>query len=125
MKIGTRCLGKTVEDFFVLLEEYPDRSENLVVFRNFLKLFLRSKMFSEIVIAAKILTVLKHEKPFIFSLLKKQANADIVLSLLIELEMDIKEARQRLHDILRHTRFLQAGQESLSRGHIYTSRTYI
>lgn len=93
-------LGRAVEEFFLLLEKYPDKLEHLVVFRNFLKLFLRSKTSNGVLATVEIMTVLKHEKPIVFSFLKKQANTDSVLSLLIQLEMDVEEAKQRLHDIV-------------------------
>ncbi|BAU29702.1 hypothetical protein DFP93_10679 [Aneurinibacillus soli] len=107
-------LGRAVGEFFLLLEKYPDKSEHLVIFRNFLKLFLRSKTSNGVLATVEVMTVLKHERPVVFSMLKKQANMDSVLNLLIQLEMDIEEARKRLHDIVNQAGVLKVGQESLS-----------
>jgi hypothetical protein len=87
-------ISNAVEDFLGLLEKYPDQPKYLLGFTSFLRGFLRIKEVNEVLPAMEIMTVLKHERPLIFSLMREQSGNWIYT--LTQFEMDIEEAKERL-----------------------------
>jgi hypothetical protein len=80
MRIDVISTPEPVEEFFFLLEKFPDEPKHSYVFTNFLRNFLWNKPVNEALPTVEIMTIIKHEKPFI--------------------EMDIKEAKRRLNKII-------------------------
>lgn len=96
-KVYNIHIGDLVRGFFVLLENYPDHPQNLFVFTSFLKGFLRQRAFDETTPTIEVVTILKHERPVIFYHMRKQTEDWIYI--LTRIDMDVEEAKQRLHHI--------------------------
>ncbi|MBD8068642.1 hypothetical protein [Bacillus sp. PS06] len=103
MTKNTEELKKQLQKFCKLMEEYPDQAESIHYFKSFLRQLIRSTRNSTIVLPTiEIMTILQHEKPRIFHLLKMEAKGDYNLEFLTGLRMDYIEAKTKLEFILRN-----------------------
>jgi hypothetical protein len=85
----------SIEEFFVLLKKVSDEPKNVHIFTNFLRTLLRSKSVNGVLPMIEILTIIKHEKPLIFSLMRRSGGSGYIYTF-SNIEMDIKEAERRL-----------------------------
>ncbi|GEN35822.1 hypothetical protein [Aneurinibacillus danicus] len=94
-------ISDSVNDFFVLLENYPDHPKNLFVFTSFLRELVRETAIDKNSPIIEVMTVLRHEKPIIFYHMRKQTRDWMYM--LTQIDMDIEEAKGRLNAIIKGT----------------------
>lgn len=82
-----------------LLTDYPDSSKAFIPYKNYLKTFLRVKVKSVNLPTSEVMAVIKHERPNITYLLKKQSMHDPTLYFLTNIEMDYEKANKKLSDV--------------------------
>ncbi len=92
-------LKVNVEQFFLLLQNYPDDSESALVFVRFLRAFLRIEAGKEPFPAVEVMALIKEHKPNIFYAMRKLSEKDNMLAILTGLSMDPQEAERRLQSI--------------------------
>jgi hypothetical protein len=83
-----------LKEFNYLLKKYPDHPKFLLVFTNFIRQFLRCKVGDGYLPTVEVMTVLKHEKPIIFTLLRQQQSNTFAMLTYIEIEHE--KALERL-----------------------------
>lgn len=93
-------LRKIICQFFRMLEQYPDNHNFTYDFIAFLRTFLRIQTNEELP-TTEIMTLIKHEKPVVFSNLKKMSAYNTMLEILTELSIDIETARENLRNIIK------------------------
>lgn len=87
--------------FNQMLEEYPDEGESIYYFKTFLRQFLRIKLTSNFVLPMiEVMTILKHEKPLVFHILKRQSKDDYNFEFLTGLSMNYDDAKQKIKLII-------------------------
>jgi hypothetical protein len=89
-------LSKVLEEFDSLLEKKEDSPKSLPAFNQFLRYFLRTKTTNRSLPSIEVMTVLKHRKPVVFTVMKKESQGNAAMNMLTRLEMNIDEAIQRL-----------------------------
>lgn len=94
-------LSDALYEFDVLLKKHPDVPNSLPVFTNFIRYFLRTKTGDNSLPSVEVMTILKNEKPNIFSLIRKQSKHNMVMNMLTNVEMDVGEAESRLGQLKR------------------------
>lgn len=94
MKANTCEITAAIVDFFLLLKKHPDQPSNVTIFTNFFRNFLRIRSTDKILPTMELTTLLKHEKPIIFSTMRK--HSENLMYILSHMEMDIEEARERI-----------------------------
>ncbi|WP_025027328.1 hypothetical protein [Caldalkalibacillus mannanilyticus] len=93
-------LIKAIKDFESLLEKHPDDSKSVHAFNHFLRYFLRIKTKANCNLPSiEIMTILKHRKPVVYMLMRRQAQKSGALGMLTYLEMDLEEANRRIDEI--------------------------
>jgi hypothetical protein len=93
-------LIKAIHKFGELLEKHPDSPHSVPVFSQFIKAFLRTNTKSEVLPTIEIMTVLKHKKPLVFTLIKKgSSQKNIVMDMITHIEVDLDEALHRLESL--------------------------
>lgn len=88
-------LKKVLEKFDQIIETAPDNQSSLANFANFLRGFLRTRDPKHSLPSAEVMTIIKHKKPKVFYLLKRQAEQNPTLQILTELEIDYDKAIER------------------------------
>lgn len=101
MERKVTLLSDALYEFDVLLKKNPDVPQSLPVFTQFLRYFLRTKTGGEPLPSVEVMTILKNEKPNIFSLIRKQSKHNMVMNMLTNVEMDVEEATSRLGQLKR------------------------
>jgi hypothetical protein len=96
-----KTLSDALLEFDYLLKKHPDVPQSLSVFSQFLRYFLRTKTSGIELPSVEVMTVLKNEKPNVYYLMKKQSKNNVVMNMLTNIEMDIKEAENRLSSLKR------------------------
>lgn len=86
-----------IKDFYILLDEYPDRLENYSKYKKFITQIMKNNKDNELP-TIEIMTVIQSKRPFIYAQLKQQRN-NILLQFLTSLEMDKIEAEKRLEKL--------------------------
>jgi hypothetical protein len=93
-------LSQAIQKFEDLLEKHPDSPHSMSVFTQFIKTFLRTNTKDEVLPTIEIMTVLKHKKPLIFTLIKKgSSQKNIVMDMITHIDVDLDEALQRLESL--------------------------
>jgi hypothetical protein len=90
------CINK----FYRLLNQYPDDPKSTFIYTNFLRQFLRLKPKEATLPTIEIISLLKHEKPIVFYLIKQQGKYDDTLELLTNIYIDPEKAKKNLHQIM-------------------------
>ncbi|PLT35789.1 hypothetical protein [Bacillus sp. V5-8f] len=93
-----------LKKFNKMLVDYPDNADSASYFVSFLRLFLRQKPSSSYLPTIEIMTIIKHEKPTVFFMMRKLAKYDFNLELLTGLHMDYEKARENLQNQLKKPR---------------------
>lgn len=75
-----------LNEFEELLKKYPDHPKHLLVFTNFIRQFLRCKTDDGYLPTIEVMSVLKHEKPIIFTLLRQQRSRTFEMLTYIDIE---------------------------------------
>ncbi|WP_026675025.1 hypothetical protein [Alkalihalobacterium bogoriense] len=83
-----------------MLKETPDKKEAVLLYKTFLKNFLRTKTSSIPLPSVEVMTVIKHKKPTVFSLLRKEASYSDVLYYLTNIEAKYQDAERKLAHII-------------------------
>jgi hypothetical protein len=98
MRSGKTDLENVILEFYKMLKTYEDSPKSLSLYTNFIREFLRTKTYDMDLPTTEVITVLKTEKPLVFSLMRK--NSDSILRIITNLEMDYEEAQQHLKQFL-------------------------
>jgi hypothetical protein len=88
-------LKDAMRKFERMLEKCADKQEHTYEFLYFIKSFIRIRS-KEILPSAAIITIIKHEKPKIYSGLSKLADDYVFLEFILQLEMDYEVARKKI-----------------------------
>jgi len=91
-------LLEALETFEELLEEQPDDPKSVHAFTQFLRYFLRLKTDMNLP-SVEIMTLIKHYKPTVHMIMRRQAQNNTVLTMLTNVEMDLEEAKNRLNNL--------------------------
>ncbi|UOE96097.1 hypothetical protein [Alkalihalobacillus sp. LMS39] len=83
-----------------MLKETPDNKEAVMLYKTFLKSFLRTKTNSIPLPSVEVMSVIKRKKPTIFSLLRKEASYSDVLYYLTSIEVNYQDAERKLAHII-------------------------
>jgi hypothetical protein len=94
-------LPDALKEFDVLLKKQPDVPASLPVFNQFIRYFLRTKTGGEPLPSVEVMTIIRNEKPNVFSLMRRQSKSNAVMNMLTNLEMDLEEAENRLERLKR------------------------
>lgn len=94
-------ISTALKEFYRLLKRYPDEPQYLLVFTNYIRQFLRCDVQDHSLPTVEVMTVLKHEKPIIFTLMRRQKNS--IFAFLTHIEMDLEEARKRINELTKIT----------------------
>jgi hypothetical protein len=89
-----------IKKFYCLLNQYPDDPKSTFIYTNFLRQFLRLKPKEATLPTIEIISLLKHEKPIVFYLIKQQGKYDDTLELLTNIYIDPEKAKKNLHQIM-------------------------
>lgn len=92
-------LKSSLDKFDQIMESHNDDRNSLPEFLNYLRGFLRVRDPKFTLPSAEIMTIIKKEKPVIFSLLKQQSPNHPSLELLTQLEIDYDKALERLQTL--------------------------
>jgi len=82
-----------------LLKKYPDAPLEIIVFKQYLKGFLRIKTNSITLPTSEVMAIIKHEKPETYYYLKKNSKNEPLFHFLTNINMDYERARQNLQEI--------------------------
>lgn len=93
-------LKSCIQQFFKMLKQYPDDHSSTYEFVSFIKDLLRIQT-KETIPTIEVMTLIKHEKPVVFSNLKKMSAYNTMLEILTELSIDIETARENLRSIIK------------------------
>lgn len=96
-----KSVEHAIQNFYSLLEKYPDEINYVFEFINFLKYFNRLRPENGELPLAEVITVLRNEKKQIFRQIKIEAKYDMFLEMATELEMDYEKAKQTLENIVK------------------------
>ncbi len=88
-----------IDEFYYLIEKYPDHPKFLTIYTQYIRRFLQSKTEGETLPTVEIITVLKHEKPLIFSIMRRLRDNN-TMNILTSIEMNIEDARTRLNSFV-------------------------
>ncbi|WP_078557169.1 hypothetical protein [Bacillus alkalicellulosilyticus] len=83
--------------FDKLLKETPDNKESVLAFKNFLLGFLRIKPKGASLPTVEVMTILKQEKPIVFSHLRKLSAYSFLFDVLTHIDMNPQKARDTLN----------------------------
>jgi|GEM_PF-2245821 hypothetical protein len=83
-----------LREFERLLQQVPDDREGIQETMEFFSYMMRIRSF--IPPAAELVTVLKHQKPILFQLLKRAISTTSHLHLLLQMDVDYRLAMERL-----------------------------
>lgn len=87
-------LSNSIKKFEKMLKIYSDDTKNMFDFWTFIKNFIRIKDSSLPTIA--VMTVIKYEKPTIFSALRKLSKQYQALDFLTNIDMEYDKAKEQL-----------------------------
>ncbi|WP_157800952.1 hypothetical protein [Bacillus solitudinis] len=87
-------LNEALKKFETLLRNTPDDPNSVYIFKNFIKYFIRVKSGRYSLPASEIMAIIQHEKPLVFSLLRKQDSP--YLYYLTNINLQYKEAKKNL-----------------------------
>jgi hypothetical protein len=94
-------LQKQIQNFCKLLEVHKDIPESIHYFKSYLRQLIRINRNSDKVLPTiEIMTILKHEKPLVFHLLKRQSQGDYNLEFLTGLSMNYDDAKIKIERFL-------------------------
>ena len=96
MKRNEHGLQEVLKRFESLLKQYPDKLESLHFFKTFIKGVLRVKSTTTNMPIAEFMSIIKHERPLVFKLLKQQSSNDSYLKFLTEINMNNKAANNNI-----------------------------
>ncbi|MRH41324.1 hypothetical protein GH741_01385 [Aquibacillus halophilus] len=86
-------------NFEKLISNQPDNFTAIIPFKNYLRNFLRIRTTSMDLPTSEIMTVLKHEKPKVYYLLKANFSEDPIFNFLTNIGADYDLSRKRLSEI--------------------------
>lgn len=93
-------LKSSIQQFYNLLESYPDDAGTVNAYVEYLRSLLRMQSRDPLP-KIEIMTLIKYNKPVVFEGLRKMARESMMLDILTNLSMDFQAAKQRLENILR------------------------
>ncbi|WP_227397148.1 hypothetical protein [Jeotgalibacillus aurantiacus] len=88
--------------FDKLLRTCPDRNENVLAYKQFITSFLRVKTKNLTLPTSEIMSVIQHERPSTFYLLKKSMSYDPTFELLTNIDLNYEMASLHLSAIKEH-----------------------
>lgn len=98
MKLPSPLL-ESIKEFERLLQKTPDVKESLPIFSTFIRHFIRTKDRNHSLPTIEIMTILRHEKPTVFYLMKLQSERDPLMQMITNVPIDLEKARQRLEEL--------------------------
>lgn len=98
--INNEELKESIKKLYDLIKNLPDNSDAAFEFVQFLKTFLRIRS-QEPLPTIEVMTLIKEEKPTVFSVLRKLAHSNSTLNFLVELSTDPDSANEKLESILK------------------------
>jgi len=85
--------------FEQLLSDYDDNSNATLQYKNFLKNLVRVRCKNVTLPASEIITIIKHDRPNIFSHLKKVYSHDSTIHFLTQININYEVAQTKLSEI--------------------------
>lgn len=82
--------------FEELVEKKPDTADSVPDFLAFLRHFFRNKHPKYSLPTIEIISIIKHKKPTVFYFLRRQSSRDPMLQLVIDVEIDLEKALERI-----------------------------
>ncbi|WP_138419467.1 hypothetical protein [Aquibacillus sediminis] len=92
-------LKAALNNFEKLLKEYPDHLGDIMSYKHFLRSFLRVRTKSLSLPTSEVITVMKHERPNTFYLLRTHTNNDPAFQFVTGVDMDYERALKNLEEI--------------------------
>ncbi len=92
-------LKQKVKKFYKLLEDLPDRPSSAFDFIAFFRQFLRINV--DYLPTIEVMTLLRNEKPQIYYSMRQFGKKDAVINILVDLNMEVQVAQQRLNEIVK------------------------
>ncbi|WP_017725891.1 hypothetical protein [Halalkalibacterium ligniniphilum] len=89
-------LQTILETFDYLLKTYPDETNSIYAYNNFLNLLLRIQTHALTPPISEMMTILKHEKPYVYQTIKEQGSYSFYLFNQTSFTSTPKEAKQKL-----------------------------
>lgn len=90
---------QSIRKFYELLKDSHDEPLEAYKFVTFLRTLLRDNTDNTLPLV-EIMTVIKQEKPIIYSQLKKMAPYNTMIEILTDLSINIEDARNRLENMI-------------------------
>jgi hypothetical protein len=85
----------------LLKDHQADDAKGFLPFKNFLRGFIRIRTKSNEIPTSEIITILKHERPNIFYLLKKNLTDDPLFNFITQIDTkDYDKARDKINELL-------------------------
>jgi hypothetical protein len=91
---------KVLKEFEFILTKFDDNIVHLNEFKNFLSNLLKAKRSEADLPLLEIITILRHEKPTLFYVLKKQASGNLPLEMLTSLDGDYSRAKKEIKKLV-------------------------
>ncbi|WP_157800975.1 hypothetical protein [Bacillus solitudinis] len=90
-------LSEALKKFEIVLHNTPDEPNSVYIFNNFIRYFIRVKPGRFTLPASEIMAIIQHEKPLVFSLLRKQDSP--YLYYLTNINLDFNEAKEKIETL--------------------------
>ncbi|MGO4890271.1 hypothetical protein ACJ2A9_21190 [Anaerobacillus sp. MEB173] len=100
MKLQEPELKCALIQFESLMRELPDRRESLPQFKKFILFFLRIKTRSVPLPTSEIMSILKREKPTLFSIMRRELSNNLIFNIITHIDAEYWGAKKRLNELL-------------------------
>lgn len=99
MQLHEQELKKALIQFDSLIKVLPDTKRSFLEFKRFIIFFLRIRTKSISLPTSEIMAVLKHEKPTVFYIMRKELSGSVIFNIVTHIDMSYSEAIRRLNEL--------------------------